>query len=373
MIIRIEDFKDVCKKILTAVDSHELSVVTETLEMVTKGKTLFINVTNREYFAQVKLDLDEEIPFHATVSANLFLSLISQITTDTVELFTKDNALVVKGNGTYKLPLIFEGENLLQLPEITIKNPTVDMTVDGEILQGILNYNSKELEKATAAQLVQRFYYVDEKGAITFTSGACVNSFTLEKPIKVLLNNRLVKLFKLFKAEKVHLTLGYDAVSDSSDVIQTKIRFESSSVILTAILSCDETLVNAVPVDAIRDMATMTYDYSVTINKDELLQTINRLLLFSSKLSGKEDIKPYSKFEFDVNSVTIYDSNGDNKEKVNYSNDSVAGTYETILDLVDLKKTLESYDNQFVNINFGNGQAVVLTRPHVYTVVPEIN
>ena len=42
---------------------------------------------------------------------------------------------------------------------------------------------------------IQRLYYMDERGAVTFTSGACINNFTLEKPVKILLNNKLVKLF----------------------------------------------------------------------------------------------------------------------------------------------------------------------------------
>ena len=75
---------------------------------------------------------------------------------------------------------------------------------------------------------------MDEKGAITFTNGACVNSFTLEQPVKLLFNNRLVKLFKLFKDESVKFTIGYDPISD--DIIQTKVRFATSDIIITAIL-----------------------------------------------------------------------------------------------------------------------------------------
>ena len=54
----------------------------------------------------------------------LFLKLISQITTETIDLNIVDNHVVVKGNGIYKLPLIFDGEKLLKLPEIRINNVT---------------------------------------------------------------------------------------------------------------------------------------------------------------------------------------------------------------------------------------------------------
>lgn len=373
MIIRSEDLKNCCQSILAAVDSNEVSVVTETLELVSEGTFLYLNVTNREYYAQVKFDLNDECqPFHATVNANLFLKLISQITTDTIGLEIKENALVVTGNGTYKLPLIFDGEALLELPKININNVTASFDVDSSILNSILTYNSKELTKGTISRPVQKFYYVDEQGAITFTSGACVNSFTLNQPIKILLNNRLVKLFKLFKEGNVKFSLGYDAISDS--IIQTKVCFENDNISLTAILSCDDSMLNSVPVNVIRGRAENIYSYSVNMNKDALIQTINRLLLFSSGLGTKENIKPYSKFEFNKDSVTIYDANGENKEVIRYNNSDLGmdGIYTAILDLADLKTTLETCFEQYLTFNFGDSSAVVIARGLVKNIIPEI-
>lgn len=372
MILRIETLQEACKDILAAVDNNELSTITETLELITKGNFLFINVTNREYFAQVKIDINEAVDFHATVNAPLFLKLISQITTDTVELNIKDNFVTVKANGIYKIPLIFEGEELLKLPEININNVTNEFNINSAVLKSILQYNSRQLTQGSISKSVQKLYYVDEKGAITFTSGACVNSFTLEQPVKLLFNNRLVKLFKLFNDENVKFTLGYDAISD--DIIQTKVRFESSNIVLTAILSCDDTLLTKVPVNAIRGRASTEYPYSVNINKDSILQTINRLLLFNSGSgANKEIIKPYSTFEFDRDSVTIYDVNKDNKEHVFYNNSviNLDKPYTALLDLIELKATLESCVEPYLNIHFGDGAAFVITRGHVANVIPE--
>lgn len=372
MILRIESLQEACKNILAAVDNNELSTITETLELVTKGSFLYINVTNREYFAQVKIDINEEVDFHATVNANLFLKLISQVTTDIVELEVKDTYITVKANGTYKIPLIFDGEKLLELPEINIVNVTNEFNIPSSILKSILNYNSKELLKGTISKPVQKLYYVDEQGAITFTNGACVNSFTLEQPVKLLFNNRLVKLFKLFSDENVKFTLGFDSISE--DIIQTKVRFESSSIVLTAILSCDDSLLMSVPVNAIRGRAHGEYPYSVNVNKDNMLQTINRLLLFNSAGgSNKEVIKPYSTFEFNKDSVTIYDINKENKEIVNYNNTLIdcEETYTAILDLIELKVTLESCVEPYLNIHFGDHTALVITRGNIANVVPE--
>ena len=371
MILRIEEMQNACSKILAAVDSNNLSILTETLQLKTEGRNLFISVTNREYFARVKIAIDADVAFHATVNANLFLKLISQITTDTIELTIVENTLVLKGNGTYKLPLIFDGDALLELPEINIDNATVNFTINSETLLSILQYNSKEITKGSISKPIQKLYYMDETGAVTFTTGACVNTFTLEQPVKVLLNDRLVKLFKLFKGEKVNFTLGYDAISD--DIIQTKVKFETSDVCLTAILSCDDSMLRQFPVNAVRGRANGEYPYSINMNREQLIQTINRLMLFTTTSNGKEIVKPNSTFEFKKDSVVIYDVKKENKEEIYYTNTScnIDDVYTAIFDLNDLRATLETCSEQYVTFNFGDSQAAVLVRGNIKNVIPE--
>ena len=372
MIIRNEDLKDACSKILAAVDSNELSAITETLELKVVDNTLNVSVTNREYYAQVRLAVDPGINFHATVNANLFLKLISQVTTESVELLVNDNFLLVKANGTYKFPLIFDDDQLLKLPEIMIDNVTNSFNISGKILNSLITYNSKEMLKGTIAKPVQKMYYMDQDGAITFTSGACVNEFKLDNPVRLLLNNRLVKLFKLFKDEDVRFTLGYDPISD--EIVQTKVRFETDSVSVTAILACDDTLLNSVPVAGIRGRVNAEYPYSINLSKDSLIQTINRLLLFSSGIGGKENLKPYGTFVFNKDAVTVYDADKENSEMIYYNNSAsgVEDSYTAVIDLVDFKTTLETCLEQYVTIKFGNGQAILVIRGTVYNVIPEV-
>lgn len=371
MIIRIEEIQNACSKILTAVDSNTVSAVTETLQLSTEGKNLYISVTNKEYFARVKLEMAEPVDFKATVNANLFLKLVSQITTETIELSVEESTLIIKGNGTYKLPLIFDGDKLMELPEIVIHNPTVNFKIDSNILLSILQFNSKELSKGIISRPIQKLYYVDEHGALTFTTGACVNSFELQQPVKLLLNDRLVKLFKLFKGEQVDFTLGYDTISE--DTIQTKVRFESDDIIITAVLSCDDNMLESFPVNAVRGRANSDYPYSVNVNREQLIQTINRLLLFTSANGAKDIINPFSTFEFRKDSMIVWDTNHENYEEVFYSNTtcSVDDKYVAILDLKDLKTTLENCTEQYVVLHFGDSQAVVIARGNVKNVIPE--
>lgn len=368
MLLRIEKLQDVCKDILTAVDSNELAIITETLEMKVEDHFLVISVTNREYFTKVKIDIGDTADFHATVNAEVFLRLISRLTTDTVDMKVEENNLIIKANGNYKLPLIYDQEELLKLPEITIGNITNEFEVDSEILKSILYYNSKELtNKGAIANPVQKLYYLDQEGCITFTSGACVNSFTLPQPIKILLNNKLVKLFKLFEG-KVKIKIGFDVIGDN--LTQLKICLYTDSIEITAALPSDESLINAVPASIIRGMANGEFAYSVNINKNWLGEAIDRLMLFDDK----DTIKHYARFVFGTSSVDIYSVNGENKESVDYNNNcNIDGSYETILDFKDLKNTLDTCNEEYINISFGNNQSIVIQRGNIRNIIPECN
>lgn len=371
MILKSKNFKETCQIILNAVDGSELSTLTETLELKTRGNVLYLSTTNKEYYASVKFQLDHEEDFHASVNANLFLKLISAITSDDIELTVYDTYLNVKANGNYKIPLIFENDRLMEVPAITIDNKMVEMNLSSSILESIVNYNSSQLNIGTIARPVQKMFYVDQEGCITFTSGACVNSFTLEKPIKVLFNLRLVNLFKLFKGQMVKFTLGYDPISET--IVQTKVSFETSNILLSAVTGCDDSLLSQVPVDAIRGRANKDYPDTVVFNVAALREAIDRLLLFSAGYGSKENLKPYSAFEFVADKVTIYDTNKENMEVLKYQNGTtLTEPYTMTLDLVEFKKILDKCTEQYVTLNFGDGKACVVTRGSIKNVLPEV-
>lgn len=373
MILKTKNLQEVCSKILPAVESSELSSILDTLQLKTVDKVLCLSVTNKEYYVEVKLDNVGEEEFHATVSANLFLKLVSQLTAEDIELTVSDNTLNVKANGSYKFPLLFEGDKLIELPTIDIINVVKEFDISSGILNSILSYNTKELDKGTISRPVQKYYYVDEKGAITFTTGACVNDFELAQPVRILLNKRLVKLFKLFKDCPVHFKLAYDKVEGSNDIVQTKVEFAAADTVITSILSCDDTMLSQVPVNAIRGRADKVYPYSVVLSKSDLIQTLSRLTLFTGS-SSELDVKSNIKFEFGSESVIVSDIKSENKEQLKYLNKEtgIVDEYVATLDVMDLKLTLDTCVEPSITLSFGDGNAFVLSRGTIKNVIPEV-
>ena len=369
MTLNTEKFQDLCKKILSAVDTDSAlkNVIFgyDTVELYAHEKTLELNVTNGEYFVSVMLPLEEEASMRAVIEAKLFLTLISKITTKTVELTTDDKSLIVKANGTYKFPLKFDVDSMVVLPKIAISNPTTEFTVDASILSSILTNNSREID-LDGIRPIQKLYYLDEQGCLTFTnSTACVNNFTLSQAIKVLLTPKVVKLFKLFSSGDVKLTLGYEEVGT---VLQTRLSLAQNNVMITSILPNEQNSIASVPVSAIRGRANKSLEYSVSFDKKYFLEALDRILLFDTPNSMNKGV---GVFEFGEDSVKIYDARKNNSEVVAYVNSSITGTYSANLDLETIKSMLSLYDTQVFSMKFGDNQAVVLSYGNIKNVLSQ--
>lgn len=368
MVINTQKLKTIATKIMSAVDTQTADKITDLLEIQTNNGRLTLSVTNNEYFVQVSMDTFDNAEFDATVEADLFLKLVSNTTSETIDLTMTDQFLAVRGNGSYKLPLIFDGSKLMKLSPIVINNVLKDFTVSAETLNSIYKYNSRELNKGIVSNMVQMYYYVDEEGAITFVDGACVNEFKLAQPVKMLLSNKLVKLFRLFDDGDVHFQFGVDMVDSSTE--RTKVLFSNNDVCITSLLLNDVSMINCVPTNAIRTRANNIYPANIVCKKDELLDALKRLLIFSSR---SETAHPYGTFHFDTDSMTISDISGDNNETIKYITPiTQTNLNDIILELNDFKSTIESVSTSTINMSFGDGAAVVITHNNIRMIVPEV-
>lgn len=293
------------------------------------------------------------------------------MTSDYIEFSVNDNSLVINGNGTYNVPLIYDDDSILNIPEINIDNITSTFNIESNILLSILNYNSKELAKPIISKPVQKFYYLDGEGCITSTSGLCINNFTLEKNIKILLSQKIVKLFKLFNINtNVKFTLGQDPISD--ELIQPKVRFETDNVIITAKLPTDSSLINQISAKVMRDAVNVNNPYSILVNKTELLQAINRFMLFGNN----SFIDQICDFTFNNYGFILSNLKNNNSEEINYVNSSGLTDnfeYKACLNLIDLKNIIDSSVDTVINFRFGSGTSFILTRGSINNVIFELD
>lgn len=368
MILKTKTFQEAAKTILMAVDNNAANI-----ELVVKENYLYLNVTNREYYVSIRQELEQPETFKAVVDASLFLSLIAGISTEEFELKIKDNTVIVKsGKSSYKLPMIYENDKLMELPVIALDNVTVEMPISLDILQSILNVNSKELLKVKNIDVneLQKLYYVTDEGCFTFTSGSCLNSFKLDKPIKMLLNDRIVKLFKLFK-EDVEFKFGYD---EYNGYAQTKISLVGGNVHLSAIITNDDILLSKVqnPCAATKNFINENYPIKLVLSVQELSSAISRLLLFTKNSVAKANML-YVPVDVKITAdeIIFVDKAGNSEAVVNENGSFVEKDYDMTMNISDLKLVLDSCKDKHITFNCGNGRSIVVTRGPISNLLPE--
>lgn len=370
MIIKTKDFKEAANTILLAVDLDRSAA---NLEICTKNGDLYLNVTNREYYVSVKFPLDAtDIEFKAVVEAPAFLNLISGLAAETFELNIVGNGLEIKADRSkYKLPMVFEGDKLIDLPPILLNNVTVDMPISLDILKSILDVNSRELQKLKKMEFtneLQKLYYIDETGCFTFTTGACLNAFSLAKPIKLLLNDRIIRLFKLFK-DNVDFKFGYDPYNG---ITQTKAVFQTPTTYVAALITCDDVLINKVqaPCLAAKSFVSATYENRVVVSANALSAAIARLVLFTKNLSTVSSKAMLAKIGLIGSELIIKDEMG-NTEAVTIENGSyVPQDFVMTMDITDLKLALDSYKNEHVTISCGSPRSVIINCGNIHNILP---
>lgn len=374
MILKTKLFQEAANKILAAVSVDKAS---SNLELAAKDKALYLRVTNREQYVAVGFELEEPTEFRAVVDANLFLNLISGISTEEFELKINDTNVVVKaGKSSYKLAMIYENDQLMKLPVIKLdpEQVTVNMSISHDILMSILNVNGKEIQKAKKLDVneLQRYYYIDETGCFTFTTGACVNAFTLEKPIKLLLTDKVVKLFKLFSSD-VWMQYGHSVNSDGS--LQPIVVFQTEGVYVATRLLNDETCIHKIkaPCDAMKNLVKEVYDHNLVLSATDLSAAIGRLLMFYKNSSAKADLSFVpATVNFNNTELTISDVSGDNHEVITIENGSATpGGYSMGVNLIDLKAVLDSCKNEHITMNCGNKKSIIICRGNISNVIAE--
>lgn len=365
MLLEREILKNICSKIVPAISHSDINETSELLELTVHNNVLTLYVSSDIYTLKIVEKLDSETKdFTATIQAPTFLKLISQTTSEKIGLDVEGNALKVSGNGTYTFPLIYNDDVLVSIPKYTVDVVTKEFNIKNKILQSILQYNSKYIDKKTFNSPLQRLYYVDGDGCLTFISGACVNNFKLDNDLRILLDDRCVKLFSLFKNEDIKLTLG---MRNNNSKTQTVVSLTTDDIKLTMILPEDMSIIDKFPCEAIRKLATTDYDNVVTLDSSKLQQSLNRLSLFRDTNN-----KAYLTFTFDTNNVSIQDINKENVETINYEDGSkIEKPYELIVDADEFKQALSCVPNLYLSLSFGNGRSFMLQREGVTIIVPE--
>ena len=338
------------------------NMMSNLIEFNSDGSILKIKMSDGEYELIYKIDSDEE--FKCTISSELFLDLIPRITSETLEFEVKDEYLLVSGSGTYKFPAILTSDKVSAFNDLNIESVTSTWSIDGNILNSIFVNNSKQIQLHSPNDLsfIQKLYYVDREGAITFTSGACVNEFDFGSDIKLLLSSQAIKFFALTKGKQVDISFGYNNVANNN---QPRILFSTPIMEALYILPFNDFTISQVPVKAIRDRAHTNYSEQISMDYNQIKSIIDRLELF---IEGND----YFNLSFSKNILNLSTENDKILETV-YLSDSVSEDISFKLSIKEFKSAISNLFGRYFIFKFSKSEpAVVVCSANIINIIPKV-
>lgn len=286
-----------------------------------------------------------------TVDADKFGKLISKMTSDDTELTVNDSVLVVKGNGTYKIPLVTDEEGLVSFPDVVIDGEVANEVMLSSIMSAY-NINKSALAK-TLEQPSLTGYYCSDKVITTDSNVITFNAFNmLGNDAPVLISAQMMQLLTLNKQEKIKWDY---------DTVKKELVFVSEDVIITGPFL--EGIENF-PAEAISAYLDEAFPSSCKVPKELLLSVLDRLALF---------IEPYDKngayFTFGRKGITIHSKKDASTEVINYVESKDFEPFVCLVDIPMLKEQIQANPEDTIKLYYGNENALKMECGKVIQVI----
>lgn len=316
--------------------------ITEYLKITLDGG-LSITATDMTNFITYFDDLVEGENGSVIVKAESLIKLVSKTTKEKMTFTLKEDHLEVKGNGTYKIELLEEGE----FPSYEFDNEAAQTEIETATLKNIFNTN----KSAIAHDMIMPCLTGYNLGARAITTDGikmCIN----EVPVSdtdMLIPQNLADLL---------LTLTAKTVKIQKD--ENKILFKTNNI---TIFGTELDGISEYPdVTSILDLEHPSH---VTVAKSSLLSAINRLSIFVNSFDNSG-----IRLQFTAEGLKIEDMKQNSQEVVEYEEESkLAEPIELVLNIDLLKDIVSVLHQKNVKIEVGEELPVKIVEDKVTQII----
>ena len=384
--INISELKNIVSRLNLAIEkNNKLNPKSGWIELETVSDTdMKIKVGNFTYYLEADVaitanDFSEENKIHTTISADTFVPLISKLEDDFITIEENANALLLRtATSEYTFPTIKEAGRPRSVGEITF-NPTLcsRYTLDGKDLVSVADANVQGLVDVLFSKDIQRFIYMDNYGAVTFTENIYINNFASPCPIddntpefKMLLTGTQAKLLDVFASYK-NVEMAVESTENNASY-SFKVKFTSkplNDITLVLIVQPMETT-NKFPAIKLRKLASAVSETHAFINKKTFEKALSRLMVFDKKWDIS--VLNYSKLVFGKDSVRLVSTKNKNYEIVKYDKAENTTDHESIVRFADLTNQLKAVNNDVLDLSYGDSPAIVINSGNLCQLIPEI-
>lgn len=353
--VETKKLQDLIVKSMKGASNNKMIPITSLMAIEVFDGVLTLKTTDATNYLYVKCDVGVSNEFSVVVQAELFSKLISKITTKDVTLEIIDSVLYVKGNGTYKieLPLDEEG-NLISYPTNKADLDSDEMLSYSIKLEDVIK-TIKTAKSALATSLnapCYMGYYADKDRVIaTDTYKICSVKAQLSGEDAILISPELMELISLCTNSiiKVHITpTGDIAIYDEDIEIHGKLMDNVSDY----------------AIEAISDLFSEEFESVCEVNKDALLQVLDRMLLFVSIYDKGEISLTFSDSNLTINSKQV-----NSVESIDYVSKENAKPFSCVIDISAFQSQVKSSLGANIKIGYGRDNALRIVDEDIIRII----
>lgn len=348
MKITTTRLKEATNKAVKGAGFNNLIPLTSMIGIKLSEGNLYISTTDMTNTLTAIIDKVVGDDIDVTVDADKFAKLIGKMTCTDIELLLEDDSLIVKGNGTYKLPLISDEDGLVVFPLVE-RIPT-----SGKVkLTSIMNaYNVNRFALAkTLEQPSLTGYYCGKQVISTDATVITFNNFNMfGEDDAMLISAQMMQLLTLNDKEDI------EVAKNGNDL-----QFVTDNLVISgSVLEGIEDF----PVNEITAYLDEAFTSFCKVPKGLLLDVLDRLSLF---------IEPYDKngayFTFGRKGITIHSKKEASTETINYIESKDFNAFVCCVDIPAFKEQLQAIPEDTVEIHYGNENAIKLVCGKVTQII----
>lgn len=367
----ISRLKAVAAKLNAVIEKSKINPKAGWVELETSGKELLFKASNYDYYfcANMPVEALEGASLHCTVSADTFIPLVAKLEEKAANLSVGPNVLLVTtGTSEYSFPLLKEAGQVKRIEEIPfIDRGAKSFTIPSRVLRSVAELNTRGVVSAEVCRDIQRYIYVDGKGAITFTDSVYLNDFSGDYgQFRFLLTVSQAKLLNILAGDGDATILLREGVSEASPL---GVKVVGDDFFLVFCTQPPEKVVQF-PAIRLRGLADMGSESHVILDKKSLEKALTRLMVFDKKWDAS--VLNYSQLEFSENALKLVSVRSKNYEMLTYKSSVSPEKRVVILRFADLLQQIKLLTSKEVDISYGTSPAIVINAPEMKQLIPEI-
>ena len=324
--------------------NNKMQPMTSIMAIQAKDGKLTLTTTDMTNYLYITGEADKDEDFYITVNADKISKFIATLTTETVTFEVTDKYLEVKSNGDYKIELELDptDDKVVEFPQFEPCGKKIGKVALTDI-RTILNTLKSALSKDTVTPCYTNYFVGDSVIATDLNTVNMYGVKLFEKSKKPLfISTELMDLIGLCTDDEIEVQND----DDTFDVISDNVQIHSTLFEYTSQYQTED----------INGVIAFDYPSSCEINRNALLQTLDRIMLFIDD----EFSDGIANLKFDKEGVTVESTLSNGSETIFYVNSDHKEDFECTISVPSFREQVKSFNTENLKICYGREESVKL-------------